>query len=136
MSTSDRLDSTRPRLVGHPGPSAGPVVLGAPGRIRTCDARFRNALQRGFGAVVRFLEVGADRENVNGTLEKTGRWVVLQTVIEWGDGMADRGWMVTTYPVSTQSGNPPKNPTTGKTYCPAWLANSVVMGPVNNDILY
>lgn len=74
-------------------------------------------------------------EVVNGSLERTGRWVVLQTVIEWGDGMADRGWMVTTYPVSTQAGKPPKD-ATGNTYCPAWLASSAVMGPVNNDILY
>jgi hypothetical protein len=74
-------------------------------------------------------------EYVNGDLQKTGRWVVLQTIIEWGDGMADRGWMVTTYPVSTQAGAPPKD-AAGKTYCPAWLANTAVMGPVNNDILY
>jgi hypothetical protein len=72
---------------------------------------------------------------VDGKLERTGRWVVLQAIIEWGDGMADRGWMVTTYPVSTQAGKPPKD-AKGNTYCPAWLAGSAVMGPVNNDILY
>lgn len=75
-------------------------------------------------------------ENDNGTLRKTGRWVIIEFVIEWGDGIANRGWLVTAYPVQTQAGSPPKNNATGKTYCPAWLANSVVMGPVNNDILY
>lgn len=72
---------------------------------------------------------------VNGELEKTGRWVILQTVIEWGDGLANRGWMVTTYPVATESGKPPKD-SAGKTYCPAWLASALTVGPVNNDILY
>lgn len=71
----------------------------------------------------------------NGGLEKTGRWVILQTVIEWGDGANNRGWMVTTYPVETQSGNPPKD-AQGKTYCPAWLAETFAVGPVNNEILY
>lgn len=75
-------------------------------------------------------------ENDNGTLRKTGRWVIIQFVIEWGDGMADRGWLVTAYPVQTQAGSPPVNATTGKSYCPSWLANTIVMGPVNNDILY
>lgn len=74
-------------------------------------------------------------EYVNGDLQKTGRWVILQTIIEWGDGVNDRGWMVTTYPVKTQSGTPPKA-SNGDTYCPAWLAETFVLGPVNNDILY
>lgn len=74
-------------------------------------------------------------EYVNGNPQKTGRWVIIKAVIEWGDGYEDRGWMVTAYPVDTQSGNPPKT-SDGKTYCPAWLANAAVMGPVNNDILY
>lgn len=75
-------------------------------------------------------------ENDNGTLRKTGRWVIIQFVIEWGDGIPDRGWLVTAYPIETQAGRPPKNTATGWTYCPTWLANSVVMGPVNNDRLY
>lgn len=71
----------------------------------------------------------------NGDLKKTGRWVVVQAIIEWGDGVADRGWLVTAYPVSTSSGTPPKD-SSGNTYCPSWLASAAVMGPVNNDILY
>lgn len=71
----------------------------------------------------------------NGSLRKTGRWTVIEFVIEWGDGVANRGWLVTAYPKSTNAGAPPKD-AAGKTYCPAWLASSAVMGPVNNDILY
>lgn len=74
-------------------------------------------------------------ESVNGNLQKTGRWVIIKTVIEWGDGYKDRGWMVTAYPVLTDSGKPPQT-SDGKTYCPAWLANATVVGPVNNDVLY
>jgi hypothetical protein len=73
-------------------------------------------------------------ETVNGQLLKTGRWVIIQSIIEWGDGMADRGWMVTAYPVATQSGGPAQK--NGKSWAPAWLANSFVFGPINNDILY
>ena len=71
----------------------------------------------------------------NGDLQKTGRWVVIQFVIEWGDGIANRGWLVTAYPVNTSSGPPPRD-AANKSYCPAWLASATVMGPVNNDILY
>jgi hypothetical protein len=80
----------------------------------------------------RIYEYEADS---GGTLRKTGKWVVVQFVIEWGDGVANRGWLVTAYPVATQSGAPPKD-VYGDSYCPAWLANTAVMGPVNNDILY
>lgn len=73
-------------------------------------------------------------EAVNGNLQKTGRWCILQTIIEWGDGYADRGWMVTTYPVRTQAGAPPTK--SGKSFTPSWLTNSISFGPVNNDILY
>ncbi|TYL51501.1 hypothetical protein FXB39_09795 [Nocardioides sp. BGMRC 2183] len=68
----------------------------------------------------------------DGELEKTGRWVVIKFFIEWGDGMADRGWLVTAYPTWTHSGKPPKD-AKGKTYCPEWLASSAVMGPINHD---
>lgn len=71
---------------------------------------------------------------VNGNLQKTGRWCIIQTIIEWGDGYADRGWMVTTYPVLTDRGSPPQK--NGKSFTPSWLTNSISFGPVNNDILY
>lgn len=73
-------------------------------------------------------------EVVNGDLQKTGRWCILRTVIEWGDGHADRGWMVTTFPVRIQTGLPPKK--NGKSFTPSWLTNTLAVGPVNNDILY
>lgn len=71
---------------------------------------------------------------VNGDLQKTGRWCIIQTIIEWGDGHADRGWMVTTYPVVTNTGAPPQR--NGKSFTPSWLTNSISFGPVNNDVLY
>lgn len=70
----------------------------------------------------------------NGELVKTGRWVTIEFVIEWGDGKANRGWLVTAYPRQTQSGQPAtKN---GKSWAPNWLSNSFVFGPPNNDVLY
>lgn len=65
---------------------------------------------------------------------KTGRWVIIQSIIEWGDGMPDRGWMVTAYPVRTNNGAPAER--NGKSWAPAWLSNSFVFGPINNEILY
>ena len=70
---------------------------------------------------------------VNGDDEKTGRWVIIQSIIEWGDGHADRGWMVTAYPVKTHSGAPAKK--NGKSWAPGWLADSNVFGPINNEVL-
>jgi hypothetical protein len=69
-------------------------------------------------------------EYVNG--EKTGRWVIFQAIIEWGDGHADRGWLVTAYPVSTNSGPPPRK--NGKNWTPNW-ANTAQWGPPNSEIL-
>lgn len=66
--------------------------------------------------------------------DKTGRWVIIQSVIEWGDGKKGRGWLVTAYPVRTQAGAPAKRD--GKSWAPAWLSNSFVFGPINNDRLY
>lgn len=71
---------------------------------------------------------------VNGQPQMTGRWCILQTVIEWGDGVANRGWMVTTYPVMTNTGSVPQK--NGKSFTPSWLTNLWAIGPVNNDILY
>lgn len=59
---------------------------------------------------------------------------MIQIVIEWGDGKANRGWLVTAYPVQTHAGAPQKKD--GKSWAPGWLAERVVFGPVNNDILY
>lgn len=70
---------------------------------------------------------------MDGDLQKTGRWVIIQSVIEWGDGHEDRGWMVTAYPWRTQAGAPAQK--NGKSWAPGWLSNSFVFGPVNNDII-
>ena len=75
-----------------------------------------------------------EHEVVDGVLRRTGRWVVVQIVIEWGDGKPNRGWLVTAYPVQPHNGTPAAR--NGKSWAPAWLSNSFVFGPVNNDILY
>lgn len=73
-------------------------------------------------------------EVVNGRTIKTGNWCIVETVIEWGDGHADRGWMVTTYPVLTNRGSPPR--VDGKSYAPAWMVKEFAMGPPNDEVLY
>src|SRR5690606_22035330 len=45
-----------------------------------------------------------EHEVVDGVLRRTGRWVVVQIVIDWGDGKPNRGWLVTAYPVQTHNG--------------------------------
>ncbi len=72
-------------------------------------------------------------EVVDGDLVKTGRWAIIQSIIEWGDGVQDRGWFVTAYPVKTNAGAPPQR--NGKSWVPGWMENSFAMGPVNNDII-
>src|SRR5690606_27534964 len=74
-----------------------------------------------------------EHEVVDGVLRRTGRWVVVQIVIVWGDGKPNRGWLVTAHPVQTRSGAPATKD--GKSWAPAWLSNSFVFGSVNNDIL-
>lgn len=71
---------------------------------------------------------------VNGAPVPTGKWVVVQAIIEWGDGIANRGWLVTAYPVSTHTGLPAQ--VNGKSWMPSWVTTTGVFGPPNNDILY
>jgi hypothetical protein len=71
-------------------------------------------------------------QRVNGEDVRTGRWVIMQTIIEWGDGHADRGWLVTAYPTTTHTGSVPKR--NGKSWTPDW-ANTFQFGPINNEIL-
>lgn len=73
------------------------------------------------------------RGPIDGDLEKTGRWAIIQSVTEWGDGHADRGWLGYGIPGQDEHGAPPQR--NGKSWVPGWMEDSFVMGPVNKDVL-